>query len=528
MATVSVAFNGSRLDAVSGSSSLTNIGGGAGPVDEPDIRYQGTSDVSRKVGTAAGGYSVNTVGTNMTSGGTHQTYLAKFAMTNFAALELLSVPGVAIRVGSSATAYHSYNVHGSDTYPSKGGFIIIPIDPNIAGYRSGTTGSPNLSSVASFGLVGDFTATSKSENVVLSAIDIGDGLTLTGGDGGDADGVWADFADADYGTEANRWGFVVRLEGVAGLLGVFGMLTIGSATATVFTDSGVTLVFPDGLFDAGWSGVTVNLSSASSVFSSNGNTFDSRGNTTTTDTRAVLTITGTSGTATFTDDTIKNFAAVTLNSATTVSGGSIETADLTFGGASVTGTEFRPTAASGVAMCNDWDFTNGTDCSFVQAGSGHAIEITSPGTYTFDNLLFSGFGGTPGSNATSSSGANDAAIYNNSGGSVTINITNGGDTPSVRNGSGATTSVINAVPITLTNLVTGSRVYVYNSTDAAVISNVIEPTSTFSTSVSFVGTKSLLIRVRNASGSTKYKAYETTGTLTSTGFSLNVNQELDQ
>jgi hypothetical protein len=99
---------------------------------------------------------------------------------------------------------------------------------------------------------------------------------------------------------------------------------------------------------------------------------------------------------------------------------------------------------------------------FIGAG-GHAIEITTPGTYALADIGLSGFGGTPGSNGVSSSGPTDAAIYNNSGGAVTLNIS-GGDTPSVRNGAGATTVVNATVTLTVSAQVplAGAEVRVYD------------------------------------------------------------------
>lgn len=90
-------------------------------------------------------------------------------------------------------------------------------------------------------------------------------------------------------------------------------------------------------------------------------------------------------------------------------------------------------------------------CRFTSGGSGHAIEITTPGAYSFSGNIFTGYGST---------GTADAAIYNNSGGAVTINISGGGSTPTYRNGSGASTTVNNTINITITGLVTGSDVTV--------------------------------------------------------------------
>ncbi len=79
--------------------------------------------------------------------------------------------------------------------------------------------------------------------------------------------------------------------------------------------------------------------------------------------------------------------------------------------------------------------TGFTNCSFI-GGGGHAIRITSGGTYSFVGNTFSGFG---------ASGTTGAAIYNDSGGLVTINISGGGDTPTFRNGTSASTVINNSV-----------------------------------------------------------------------------------
>ena len=83
---------------------------------------------------------------------------------------------------------------------------------------------------------------------------------------------------------------------------------------------------------------------------------------------------------------------------------------------------------------------------------GHAIEINTPGTYSFAGLGFSGFG---------ADGSNTAAVYNASGGAVTINVSGGGDTPTVRNSAGSSTTINAGAQLTLTGLVPNSEVRVY-------------------------------------------------------------------
>lgn len=96
------------------------------------------------------------------------------------------------------------------------------------------------------------------------------------------------------------------------------------------------------------------------------------------------------------------------------------------------------------------------DCAFTQGVSGgHAIEITQPGTYTFAGNAFDGYG---------VDGTTDAAIYNNSGGAVTLNITGGGDTPTVRNGTGASTTIVSGVTLTIAAGVSlvGAEIRIYD------------------------------------------------------------------
>jgi len=89
---------------------------------------------------------------------------------------------------------------------------------------------------------------------------------------------------------------------------------------------------------------------------------------------------------------------------------------------------------------------------FNSDGAGHAVYITAPGTYELVGWQFNGYGGSPEANA---------AIYNNSGGLVTLNISGAGDTPTIRNGAGASTVINNNVQVTITNIQPGTEVRVY-------------------------------------------------------------------
>lgn len=455
MAIVSVTADNLRADDMNAVTNTASIGGGAGEGVEPDFVYQGTASVSRKIGTSQAGFYSDTGAARDMTAARRTTWMAKFIATNSSALEAVSVPGIELRIGSGTGAYYSYNVQGNDTYPIKGGWVILPIDPNVTSYRDATTGSPNLAAAQYFGILGDFTATSKSENLAMDAIDIGAGLNLVGGDSTDPDGVWQDFVNDDEGDTAattGRYGYIYTTAsdpstGDSIIMECYGMFWIGQTnaqvtTATVFNDSGRTLLFPDGLFDAGFSGISVDLGNATTDVDFSDSTFRGLGTKTGVDTRPVFTATGTSGAFDATNCVFDTFADLTLTSTCTLTNCTIANSEgITQSGATITGcTISGATTADGVAFITSNNPGLISDCSFTFS-DGHAIEITTAGTYTFDGNLFSGYG---------ANGTNDAAIYNNSGGAVTLNIINGGDTPTVRNGTSATTTVNNTVTVSVT------------------------------------------------------------------------------
>jgi hypothetical protein len=510
-----------RADNMDTTANTAGIGGGAGEGVEPDIYYQGSAAISRKV-TGAGFYTTTGATRDMTATG-RETWLAKVAVANYAGTTLLEV-----RCGSGTAAYYTYNiVTVAGGYPSAtGGFLLIPIDPNIAGYRSATQGNPSLTAADYFGVYLEGPQ-SKAENLVLDAIDLVYGLYVTGGTS-ISPAVFEDFRAFDEGNINNRYGVVSSREGILYALGqlVIGATTVSgtrTAGATIFDDANQTIVFPDGRFAAGWSGITLDLRNSSTTVDLTSITFIGRGNTTTTDTRPDFFVFGTIASATISSCALTNFRNVTLTSACTVISSTIQCADLEQGSAQIEGgTRIITTSASGVATCNDPTFGTTTglnNMTFEQGGDGHALELTSTGTFGLEAIEFVDYGADT---------TNSAAIYNNSGGAVTLNISGGGSTPTVRNGVGASTTVVNAVTITLSNLVAGSRVYIENTTDSVVLFNEVEATTTFSDTVAYTADKALLVRVRNASSAPFYKPFSTTGTLTNTGFSLVVNQVLDQ
>ena len=164
--------------------------------------------------------------------------------------------------------------------------------------------------------------------------------------------------------------------------------------------------------------------------------------------------------------------------------------------------------------------------SFVgSASTGHAIRITTPGTYTFAGNTFTSFG---------ADASTSAAIYNDSGGLVTLNVTAGGGTPTVRNGAGASTTVNLSVTVSITVVdvndspIQNAQVALY--VGSTQILNVDSDASGIaSTTYNSATPASAFYRIRKSStGSTKYIAASGPATIASvTGLSLKVVLRVD-
>lgn len=532
MPAVSVVENNTRVEDAENGLGYSNIGGGQSGSSEGSFPYQGGNLFNRKVSGQGGFYydptSDGKPAVNMQLPAS-RTWMVKAIVTDYGGLN--GVNGIQIRIGSGINAFHVFIVSGSaakidalSEYPPAGGLIIVPIDPNVAAYRDSTSGSPALGAVDYFGIQANMdNSTSKSENVGLDAIDVGTGLTLEGGDGADTDGTFADFVSFDEGTVNNRFGYATSIKGI---VSAFGTLTIGSAAATEFTDNVARVLFPDGLFAAGWSGVAIDIQNAATLVAI-GAQLVGLGSSAVEDTRPDYTVTGTAGLHTLTGE-LTNFRNVTLTSGCIVDGATLQAVSLTQDGADISATLQTTTDAGGAFVANaTFGATGIHDTSFIQNGAGHAIEITTPGSYDLSAIFFEGYGADD---------ATDAAIYNNSGGAVTLNIQNGGDVPTIRNGTGATTVVVNAVLVgisvfdAVTELpVANARVLVRATsggplaTGDVVLDGVTDANGRLETTTfNFTAEQPVSGRVRRATNSPYYKTGPVSGTITAAGFDTNI------
>lgn len=279
MATVTITNNNNRQDSFDGvPSGDTNVGGGpaatnGAPANE--LPYQGTSCWLRRINSTSSDH-----GWTWTAGSTidmtvadDRAWICKTILTNPDALgALANVGNIKIRLGSANNAYNDYWIsdegsRGEDQpiYPAKKGWVIIPIDPNVTAWIDEQTGNPSETAIDYFGITGNVGNTSNAPNLGLDAVDIGPGYYAVGGDGTDSDASWQDVIDADENDTTNgRIGHISTQEGVVFAYGAIsvGKNNAGTSTATEWTDSLKTIVFPGGRVAEGWNSLDYDVTLA--------------------------------------------------------------------------------------------------------------------------------------------------------------------------------------------------------------------------------------------------------------------------
>ena len=296
MATVTITNNNNRRDSFDGTpSGDANIGGGpaagnGAPANE--LPYQGTSCWLRRINSTGVDF-----GWAWTSGSTidmtvddDRAWICKAIMTNPDALgALTNVGNIKIRLGSQNNAYNDYWIsdegsRGEDqpVYPAKKGWVIIPIDPNVTAWIDEQTGNPAETAIDYFGITGNVGNTSNAPNLGLDAVDIGPGYYVVGGDGTDSDASWDDIVDTDENDTTNgRIGHITTQEGVIFTYGAIsvGKNNAGTSTATEWTDSLKSIVFPGGRVAEGWNSVHYDLTLTTQSVSESSMSYSGQGRT---------------------------------------------------------------------------------------------------------------------------------------------------------------------------------------------------------------------------------------------------------
>lgn len=169
------------------------------------------------------------------------------------------------------------------------------------------------------------------------------------------------------------------------------------------------------------------------------------------------------------------------------------------------------------------------DGTTVLTGGGSIVIVENTIRYTSDNtitgssatkLVFDGSG-----TSYTVSGGTISEFENVSGSTVTVSLTNNAPTPTLTETSGAITLTQN-VDVTAANLIDGTRVQLYNVTDAAEIDNsVVSGGSGYSYTLNLQGSDgdagdTLRLRATYQSGTSAKESFEESGVLTTSGLSF--------
>lgn len=448
-------------------------GGGGTPGLDTDIIIAGTQAFGRRVTdtTSPGsGVGPTTTAKDVTTAGTHIG--AWLWVTQVGVLSSWAIIISDQNARTSINAAYLGRTFSTLDYPAEAGWQRVWIDVNNITFDL-SAGTISLASLQFVGISGWFSTTpgGTTPNLWIDKVDYTNGtqaaLIATGTS---PTNTFADFITADIGaSNANQYGVFRERNGIYNCLGRIALSD--SAAQTTFIDSGFNIAFiPQAYISTDFLGINVDLTAANTdVQLSNGSIF-STGATPSGVTRSgdfIVTGAGSGASLTLTDCSLLDLRVITLNSLTTVDGGSLRSADITQGSSTISNADIITQSASTVATIDDPTFGTTTglnNVNFRQGGSGHAIEITTPGSYTFTNINFADYGGTPGSNLTTNTGANDAAILNSSGGLVTINVS-GGNSPSVRNVTNitaSTTEVVASANFIIRNIEPSSEVRIYD------------------------------------------------------------------
>lgn len=521
MTVFGVVFDGTRVNDADVVTGWANDGQNA--VLDADQFYQGSGSIGAQIKTADAGFKYTSSSQDLTG----RTALIKMVSGRPGGLQ---GNGLSIRIGSSdGSNYYLWNLLSATTYPPVGGWQIMAVNPNVSQWRSATSGTPNMSAATYWSFRAHYTSNTQGRNTFADAIDhiaTGKGLTGTAGGGGDPAGSFANFATADAGTDANRWGIVTVRDGI---LFVAGTLTIGSSVATEFTSVGETLVFPDHRVTTNFCGLAFDLQNASTNINIDGALFNGRGALyTSDDTRPRYSVSSTSGLLTITGSNFSGFEQAIFNTACSITSCTFSTGGLiTAAGANLSGSSIVNSTTSVALLWNVNLNTNGllNNMSFISAGTGHAIELgpSTPDTIAFFGHSYTGYAGTDGSSG-------DEVLYNNSGKAITVQITGFGNMPTIRNGTDASTIVDVAIDLNITVIdadnqpIEDARVIIIRNSDLAILLNDFTDING-EVSDTYSGTTPINItyRVRKSSPpDTRYFDFEGAGIVSSLGFSASV------
>jgi hypothetical protein len=452
---------------------MTTHKGGAAPAQETDYFIQGSACVSQATGgatgIAAGMQYDNTANLNPFQTGwvilMWQIILAGNVTTPF------QQGGLRVYVGHAAGNWNGWKVGGEDFGRNPyGGWHNVAVDPTHPNdYVEGTPTANQYRYICS--LPNLKSAISKGSPHGVDAIRYGRAtLIVSGGEAADP-GTFTGMGDANDAQSA-RWGL---FQEQAGSYLWKGLMSLGyqpeqASMPVYFNDSNKNITVDntpktyrefnrieiiDATSTVNWNGINIQATSGIQLSKGQLEVVND----------ATFTVNGCS----FTDlDTFIFKSNSTITDSTFRRCDNVQQNTATFTGCLFdSSTNASALSANSPVLITYCDFEAVDSWKDIKAPNGHhhAIAISTSGSYDFTGNTFTGFG---------LSGSPSAAVYNNSGGNVTLSILGGGDSPTIYNApNGSNTDIVLSVSYTLTGVVSGSEVQIV--TQDALDNGTVDP-----------------------------------------------------
>lgn len=444
-------------EATTGWNDVNQAGGGGALSIEIDYAIQGTFAITRAISNTRRGVMYDN-GSTITFGNNDHFFCWTVASTP-GITDIKSAGGIQVILGTGTGDYFGYYVNGSDTLPG-GGMNNYAI--HTSSTADLTVGTPTFPAQF-FGSQVSINNTAKGDNFACDAIRYGTGFYITEGDG--TTPITFSGSAAENDANLNRYGILTAVPGGYALKGryVVGQAPSTVPTASFFRDQNTSVTFTD--TEKSTSDFTqIIFDDPGTAFTLDTITFTAIG----TNNKGLFKVNDASTTGSIISTTFNSIGVTSLNANVQVTGSTWLDCDAVYQSSSkITTSNFIGTTnvSSSLVSNNPSLISN---CSFEGDGDHHGIEVTTPGNYTFSGNEFIGF--------SVLDGQFNSALFNNSGGAVTMSIVGGGDDISFRNGQGASTLIEANIQITLTGMKDFTEVRVYadgTTNEIAGIENVV-------------------------------------------------------
>jgi len=496
-----IAFNGTPITSAN---SITGFGvvkitsgGGTPSVAVADGAIQGSGAVTT---TASGKriilyYDVGAANVMDFSGniGIFSTHELIYIWGNFLAPGLLNSStaggfGVFLESNTpSASQYKLWYFYGNNNYT--GGWKRFVIDPALT--PSASAGSAlNLSAIRYVGLFAETTSTARFDNLIVDSMDRGFGLTISGTS---ASPLITELLDWE---STNRKGVVTSLNDSATAAELRGRVDLDSSSGYTISDTNGKLFLDAPVYYNGSSfirsaqansfgvNITGSTNSQTATFGAKVGTSGGRNGTTFVG-NSVYNMDIVAGDSTLEQANFYGCSFELFSGGIAIYGAASEVMGctfaqcglITFENATVSETLFVQTQEVGLtnSTMSDCRFINPggsialsasngvsqlSNCIFTSSGTGHAIELTSGTSHTFNNITFNNYATSNGSTG------NEAVFVNIASGNVTINS----DSALSYRTAGATVTVIaGQKTLTVSGVVSGSDIVILSAGTSSVL-----------------------------------------------------------